>query len=78
MTTASASPVWLTPAPSYVQITDPSEMAFATRLISMPLAAGGNASTASVVMADLTIWTQSTDPYTPTVIHGVYAREFIG
>ncbi len=78
MTTASASPVWLTPSPSYVQITDPSEMAFATRLISMPLGAGGNASTASVVMADLTIWTQSTDPATPTVIHGVYAREFIG
>jgi hypothetical protein len=78
MTTASATPVWLTPSPSYVQITDPSEAAFGTRQISTPLVAGGNASTATAVMAELTIWTQSTDPATPTVIHGVYAREFVG
>ena len=78
VSTASATPVWLTPAPTYIQLTDESEIAFAQQQFTVPVTPGGNPSYASAVMLDICLWTQSTDPATPTVIHGLYCREYVG
>ena len=78
VSTASATPVWLTPSPTYVQLTDVSEIAFAEQQYTVPVTPGGNPSYASTVNLQVCLWTQSTDPATPTVIHGLYCREFTG
>ena len=78
VSTASATPVWLTPSPTYVQLTDESEAAFARQRYSVPISAGGAPSYVTTVNLQICLWTQSTDPATPTVIHGLYCREFVG
>ena len=78
VTTASTTPVWLTPSPTYIQITEQPEIAYATRDVSTPTLAGGAASSAKVVMATLELWASNSDPSVPVVIHGVYAREYLG
>ena len=77
MSTASITPAWLTPNPTYIELTDPADIALASISISMPRSLGGVPTTARVCYCTLDIWGAGVVGTFP-VLDGVYAREFLG
>ena len=77
-TTASVTPVWLVTNPTYVQLSDPAEIAWATESVSMPKSLGGDPSSARVCLCTLDVWASGTDPASAAELWAVYGREYLG